>query len=126
MDYGLANKKGRVIHGGSQTKQKGWRRAEVVEPRKRLLGRQARGRAMAQGQGDLVRAVRGARCAGRPRCGAGRNGAAAAGCGGSSGPRHTAATQPSGQSAQASSARALDLVTCEWSKLEKLEKTRDL
>ena len=47
-----------VIHRGSQTKQKGWRRDEVVEPRKRLLGRQARGRAMAQGQGGLVRAVR--------------------------------------------------------------------
>jgi hypothetical protein len=31
----------------------------VVEPRKRLLGRQERGRAMAQGQGDLlVRTVR--------------------------------------------------------------------
>ena len=29
-----------VIHRGSHTKQKGWRRAEVVEPRKRLLGRQ--------------------------------------------------------------------------------------
>jgi hypothetical protein len=37
-----------VIHRGSQTKQKGWRRAEVVEPRKRLLGRQERGRALAQ------------------------------------------------------------------------------
>jgi len=54
-----------VIHRGSQTlsqtKQKGWRRAEVVEPRKRLLGRQERGRALAQGQGDLlVRTVRGA------------------------------------------------------------------
>ena len=49
--------KSRVIHGGSQTKQKGWRRAKVVEPRKQLLG-QVRGRAMAQGQGDLVRAVR--------------------------------------------------------------------
>ena len=50
-----------VIHRGSQTKQKGWRRAEVVEPRKRLLGRQERGRALAQGLGDLlVRTVRGA------------------------------------------------------------------
>ena len=38
-----------------------WRRADVVDPRKRLLSRQERGRAMAQGQGDLlVRAVRGA------------------------------------------------------------------
>ena len=33
----------------------------MVEPRKRLLGRQERGRALAQGQGGLlVRAVRGA------------------------------------------------------------------
>ena len=33
----------------------------MVEPRKRLLGRQERGRALAQGQGDLlVRTVRGA------------------------------------------------------------------
>ena len=56
------NNRGRVNLGGSQTKQaKSWRRAEVVEPRKRLLGRQERGRALAQGQGDLlVRAVRGA------------------------------------------------------------------
>ena len=43
------------------SKKAGDGRAEVVEPRKRLLGRRARGRAMAQGQGDLlVRAVRGA------------------------------------------------------------------
>jgi hypothetical protein len=56
------NNSGRVSLGGSQTKQaKSGRQAEVVEPRKRLLGRQERGRAMAQGQGDLlVRAVRGA------------------------------------------------------------------
>jgi hypothetical protein len=49
----------------------------VVEPRKRLLGRQERGRALAQGQGDLlVRTVRGAPAAwgvekwGRRRLGA--------------------------------------------------------
>jgi len=61
-----------VIHRGSQTKQKGWRRAEVVEPRKRLLGRQARGRAMAQGQGGLVRAVRRAPAVpGAGKCGGG-------------------------------------------------------
>jgi hypothetical protein len=49
------NNRGRVNLGGSQTKQaKSWRRAEVVEPRKRLRGRQERDRAMAQGQGDLL------------------------------------------------------------------------
>jgi hypothetical protein len=47
----LINKKGRVIHGGSRTRQKSWRRAEVVEPR--LLGRQARGRALVRGQGQV-------------------------------------------------------------------------
>ena len=39
-----------VIHRGSQVK-KGWRRAEVVVPRKRLLGRQARARECRSGAG---------------------------------------------------------------------------
>jgi hypothetical protein len=38
----------------SLTNQKGWRRAEVVEPRKRLLGRQAPGAGPRNGEGVIT------------------------------------------------------------------------
>ena len=61
-----------VIHRGSQVK-KGWRRAEVVVPRKRLLGRQARARECRSGAGRPGAAGTGWREAGHLAAGGSRD-----------------------------------------------------